>query len=134
MGPAEGIRRRGFRKWYERELVESHLFLVSAFLCLIAVVALLESVSTAGGRAAQAGLVILAAAAGGVGFRAWYQFQRQLARAERFGDQAHCPACDAYARFEVLAAGEPARPVEDGMDHPWIKVRCRRCRREWVME
>ena len=134
MGQAERIRDKGFRKWYERELVESHLYLVSAFLCLIAVAALLETVSVTRGLAAQGGLILLAAIAGGVGFRAWYRFQRQLARAEHLGNQSHCPDCRAYARFEVLASGEPARPVDDGMEHAWLKVRCRRCLREWVME
>ncbi len=134
MGPAEGIRQKGFRKWYERELVESHLFLVSAFLCLIAVVALLESVRDADGMAAKGGLILLAAGAGGVGFRAWYRFQHQLARAEHLGDQSHCPSCRAYARFEVLDAGHPRQEIDDGMEHPWLRVRCRKCGHAWVME
>jgi hypothetical protein len=32
---AEGIRRHGFRKWYERELLQSHAHLVLCFLCVI---------------------------------------------------------------------------------------------------
>ena len=33
---AEGIRRVGFRKWYERELLSSHAHMLLAFLCVIA--------------------------------------------------------------------------------------------------
>lgn len=32
---AEGIRKIGFARWYERQLMEAHLYLVTAFLCLI---------------------------------------------------------------------------------------------------
>ena len=45
MNLIEGIRRLGFRRWYERQLIESHLFLVSGLLCLIAVMASLEDFS-----------------------------------------------------------------------------------------
>ena len=32
---ADGIRKHGFRKWYERELLQSHAHLVLTFLCAI---------------------------------------------------------------------------------------------------
>jgi len=39
---AEGIRKTGFRRWYERQLIESHLYFVTAVLSLIVVGAGLE--------------------------------------------------------------------------------------------
>ena len=42
---AEDISKIGFRRWYERQLIESHLFLVSCFLCLVMVLACLEGFS-----------------------------------------------------------------------------------------
>ena len=39
---AEAIRARGYRKWYEARLIEAHLHLITAFLCLIAVLATVE--------------------------------------------------------------------------------------------
>ena len=44
-GPADAIRKLGFKKWYERQLIESHVYLVTCFLCLILVVAVLEGFS-----------------------------------------------------------------------------------------
>jgi hypothetical protein len=42
---ADNIRKRGFKKWYERQLIESHAYLVTCFLCMILVAALLEELS-----------------------------------------------------------------------------------------
>ena len=39
MDPTASIRRLGFRKWYERELVKSHGALVTCFLCGLTVAA-----------------------------------------------------------------------------------------------
>ncbi len=33
MGLAEGIRKHGFRKWYERELLQSHLHMLLLLFC-----------------------------------------------------------------------------------------------------
>ena len=35
MGLADAIRRRGFRRWYERQLIEGHAYLVTGLLSLI---------------------------------------------------------------------------------------------------
>jgi molybdopterin synthase catalytic subunit len=40
---SDGIRRIGFRKWYERTLLASHAHLVLCFLCLIGVFAAFEA-------------------------------------------------------------------------------------------
>ena len=42
---AAGIRKHGFRKWYERELMCSHAHMGLAFICLIGVVAAFEAAS-----------------------------------------------------------------------------------------
>ena len=34
---ADGIRKHGFRKWYERELLQSHAHLVLTFLCAMGI-------------------------------------------------------------------------------------------------
>ncbi len=31
----DAIRRRGFRRWYEQQLIDGHLWLVTGFLALI---------------------------------------------------------------------------------------------------
>ena len=45
MSTIEGIRKLGFRKWYERQLVEGHLYLVTMILALIAMAAGYEVIS-----------------------------------------------------------------------------------------
>ena len=40
MDPTSSIRRLGFRKWYERELIKCHAALVTCFLCGLTVAAL----------------------------------------------------------------------------------------------
>ena len=42
---ADDIRKRGFKKWYERWLIESLAYLVTGFLCLILVTGLMEQMS-----------------------------------------------------------------------------------------
>lgn len=42
---AEGIRRIGFGRWCQRQLIESHLYLVTSFLCLVTVLACFEGFS-----------------------------------------------------------------------------------------
>ena len=42
---SDGIRKIGFRRWYERQLIESHLYLISGFMCLVTVLACLEGFS-----------------------------------------------------------------------------------------
>jgi len=39
------IRRIGFKRWYERQLLEGHGWLVTVFLALIAVASCIEAVS-----------------------------------------------------------------------------------------
>ena len=45
MEPARTIARLGFRKWYERRLIEAHAWLVTALLCAIYVEAALEGLN-----------------------------------------------------------------------------------------
>jgi hypothetical protein len=42
MEPARSIERLGFKRWYERQLLESHAWLVSSILCALAIAATLE--------------------------------------------------------------------------------------------
>ena len=44
MAPAASIRRIGFRKWYERELIKSHAALVTSFMCAVLVAFITASV------------------------------------------------------------------------------------------
>lgn len=138
MEPATSIRRLGFRKWYERQLIDCHLSLTTCFLCGIVVAASLEGVNLLefGWRPfLLLGLVFLAVA---VGWYSWKRYIKVLERAERYGERSNCPECRAYARFEVLNTGVDLfpGPMADSLaplEVAWLRVRCRKCGAAWRM-
>lgn len=131
MSTAERIQKFGFKRWYERTLLESHAYLVTAFLGMIVTFAGIELV----GERSGASRLFLGLAASGTGIAlvalGLHRYYRILLRAESFGDSATCAHCSAYASFNVLASGNSSESV-DG-DTAWLKVRCRRCGNEWTM-
>lgn len=122
---AQGIRRHGFRKWYERTLLASHAHLVLVVLCLLGLFAAFEGASSSTGtghKLANYGAVLLCAAA------ALWALRRYLwlmGRAESAANQADCPQCKAYGRLELVAA-------EAGGDV--VRVRCKGCGHHWTIE
>jgi hypothetical protein len=130
---AQDIGRLGFRRWYERQLVESHAYLVTAFLALILLLAGYEALAAL--RDSPLYYLLIVAAAGGAGtlmFVAWRRFSVLMARAELFAESAACTGCSAWGRFEVLAeeAASDDDAPESGRPH-WIRVRCRQCGHAW---
>jgi hypothetical protein len=121
MEPARSIARLGFKKWYERRLMEAHAWLLTALLCAIYVEVALEGLTQKGNVLTWLGT------AGGMfvgGLIVWHGLRRffaLLVEAERFASQSTCAACKAYARFEVLS------------EQPKMIVRCRKCCEEWTM-
>ena len=121
---AEGVRRFGFRKWYERELLSSHAHLLLTILCSIALVGMLEVFK--GGSLEEKLLdVLMFIASGAIGLWSLRRYLYLLMPAEEVANQANCPACGVYARFEVM--GEDRRSGQTA-------VCCRACRQEWTIE
>jgi hypothetical protein len=135
MDIAEQIRRLGFRRWYERQLIVSHGYLVVAFLALIGLLAGIEGMDYLR-RSIGFYLVVAvgAAAAGMLMFVAWRRFNVLLARAERFAENAECPRCKTWGKFRVIAAepGGDDDPPEAGRPH-WVHVRCTVCANVWKL-
>ena len=125
----DAFRHRGFRRWYERQLIESHAWLVTALLALIMMAVALEALEFDSRFANVVALVIVALAGGGLVLFAWQRFVRLMARAESLAGQAVCTECRAYGRFEVLNARDSAEAISGR----WIRVRCRSCAHEWQM-
>jgi hypothetical protein len=122
--------RMGFRRWYERQLIESHAWLVSCFLCLIAAVSGVEMAGSADRAVKLGGLALLLAGA----VLCWYCYRRyhtMLLLAERLGEEATCPTCGRYARFEVVRATPGGEHPENEDVH--VIARCRHCAAQWVM-
>jgi predicted Zn finger-like uncharacterized protein len=122
---SDGIRRIGFRKWYERTLLASHAHLVLCFLCLIGVFAAFEAAgrfTSLHDRLTDVTAILLCA---GTGVWALRRYLGLMARAESAANQAECPHCRAYGRIDLQRA--EARGDE-------VEVRCRKCGHGWRIE
>ena len=120
MEPARSIGRLGFKRWYERQLLESHAWLVSCILCALAIAATLEVTGfrlTSFAGFLALGFVYVA------GLVCWHSLKRYrtiMTQAERLSEQSTCKACRTYAAFSIIAA------------HPRMSVRCLKCAHEWT--
>jgi hypothetical protein len=125
-GTANAIRKFGFKRWYERKLIESHAYLITCFLSSILVAASAEDFSFRAPGVKP--LALLAAIAGGalVGWFSWRRYRLIMLEAERLGDRATCAQCGAYAKFVVLESGGEDSVV-------WLRARCRKCGHVWTI-
>ena len=137
MTPAEGISKFGFRRWYERQLIEGHMYFVTCFLCLMTVAICVEQIDWRAPILQITFLlsVILAGAVLCVASLRWYNFL--LARAECLGAQSNCAQCETYGVLAVLdgrggddAPNEALASAGGGC----LRVRCKKCGHEWIME
>jgi hypothetical protein len=121
---ADSIRKHGFRKWYERELLQSHAHLVLTFLCMIGLFAAFEALGDKRSWADQAidiGAIGLCAAIGVWALRRYLYF---LSHAEATANQADCPDCKAYGSFNVES--------ENAQEQSLV-VCCRKCQHRWTI-
>jgi hypothetical protein len=120
---ADGIRKVGFRKWYERELLSSHAHMLLTILCALALMGILEVFHDAGvtDKLLDVGLFILSAA---MGVWALRRYLYLLVHAETVADQANCPQCAAYGRLSV---------VEEDRRNGQLLVKCNKCSHEWTL-
>jgi hypothetical protein len=121
MNLADGIRKHGFRKWYERELLQSHAHMVLAFVCLVVAFAAFELMHDGGNSVDNVAAIVVATA---VGTWAVRRYIALLGSAEAAANQADCPGCGTYARFTLV------REPEQGQVH----VACKQCSREWLID
>ena len=128
MDTAEGIRRIGFKRWYERQLIESHVYFVTAFLSLILVVAGFEGYSASAEGFSR--LYMLTLIVGGIVLCAWSfrRYQFMLARAVRAAERSTCSKCATYGVLDVV--GGPLEPQGSAR----FTVRCCKSGHEWSME
>jgi hypothetical protein len=131
MTTADRIRKLGFKRWYERTLIESHAYLAMAIFGLILALGGVETVLTrASGTSMLLGVAVslfgIFLVSTGV-----HRYLRMLLLATGMSALATCPRCAKYAAFNIKASGvSDADP--DGP--PWLRVRCRKCEHEWTIE
>jgi hypothetical protein len=121
---AEGIRKHGFRKWYERELLTSHGHLVLTFLCMIGLFAGFEALMRNGSWLDQAQDLVAILLCAAVGLWALRRYLYFLAHAEAAAHQADCPHCKAYGSFAVESENDADRTFD---------VCCRKCQHRWTI-
>jgi flagellar biosynthesis protein FliQ len=136
--PTSSIRRLGFRKWYERELIKCHAALVTCLLSGLLVAALFETVNLreVGWTLVSELAVVFAAIATGI--VSWRTYITILQRAELYGESSNCPNCHAYGRFKVIATGLDAHPGPTAeavapLEAAWLRVECNKCGTPWRM-
>jgi len=122
---AAGIRKHGFRKWYEGELLRSHAHMAMTFICMIGVLAAFEAASMYRGWVDQVIDFVAILVCGGTGLWALRRYLFLLMHAENAANQADCPSCGTYARFKLVQA--------DALDER-AHVCCRQCGHEWTIE
>ena len=122
---AAGIRKHGFRKWYERQLLRSHAHMALTFICMIGLLAAFEAASRYRGWVDQMIDVVAILVCAATGLWALRRYLFLLMHAENVAHQADCPSCGTYARFKLVRA--------DALDER-ARVCCRQCGHEWTIE
>lgn len=120
---AAGVRRVGFRKWYERELLSSHAHMVLAVFSVIALLASFEAFgrASAGDQLADLACILISAA---VTYWALRRYLFLLMRAEVIANQANCDDCGAYGRFQVVSEAHGGNEA---------RVACLKCTHRWTI-
>jgi len=101
MSAGQRIRKLGFRKWYERELLQSHVHLVLTFLCMIGLLAAFEALGAGRSWTDQAIDLVAIGLCVAIGLWALRRYLYLLNHAEATANQADCPGCKAYGKFSV---------------------------------
>ena len=129
---AEGIRRIGFRRWHERQLLQCHLYLVSALLCLIAVLATVEGFASRSFSLTFFIGLLLIIAGTAAGVWAFGRYVKMMVTAQYVADRSICSRCKTYG---VLEAPESSRhAVSPEREIAPTPVRCRVCGNEWTIQ
>jgi hypothetical protein len=136
---AEGIKKIGFRRWYERQLIESHAYLVTGLLSSFLVLGSMESLSARAPGWEPIVLLVLVLGAGALASWAVYRYLAILTYAEYVGGHSTCGSCSAYGIIEVTRARARARREEEEEEGAEsapsaLGVRCRKCGHEWTIE
>ena len=136
MEPADSIRRLGFHRWYERQLIESHAYLVTGLLCLIMILACIEDFSLRASGLKPLITLLIMFAGGIIGYYSCARYITMLAGAEHIAEKSTCDNCKTYARFTVTGSGSGGHPPAEkpaGTAQAWLAVKCKKCGHEWTI-
>ena len=122
MTPAGAIGRLGFRRWYERELMLAHGWLVTSLLSAFAAFALLEDLSFLALRLESLPTLVTAFVAGAIAWSALARYLRMLVLALHLAERSTCERCGTYGRYRLVGATPGS-----------MTVSCRKCTAEWTI-
>jgi len=122
MDAVQAMRKHGFRKWYERALLRSHIHLVLLLLSAIALLAGAEVWRRDMPVTTQLSLLACTIASAAIGYWALMRYLHLLKHAEFVADQAVCSSCEAYARWDI---------TDEDAANSTMRVCCRRCGNRW---
>ena len=117
------LARMGFRRWYERLLIESHLWLAGCFVCMIVVASGIELMADRHGAGKFLLDVLLILAGVVMAWVSWRRYARTMVAAEAIGGQAVCGHCKHYG-FRLVPSGHPQSAT----------ARCPKCAHQWLLQ
>lgn len=141
MSLAEEIGKRGFQRWYERQLIESHLYLLTCVLALFAFLACVEILTFRHGLLRAVPMLLGAFVTGVIAWLSLVRYASLMVRAWRLSSAATCAGCNTHGRLRVVGGSRPAGAGYDasgalGPADPraeWVRVQCKRCGNEWTL-
>lgn len=123
---AEGIRKHGFIRWHERELLVGHGWLVLALLAAVMCFTALElTFDDAGGGLPRVFGALAFTLLALLTVHLLNRFFVHLVAAQRASAQAICPHCATFGRLTL---------VGEDFGHDRVQVRCRKCGEQWTMD
>lgn len=131
MNLADGIRKIGFQRWYERQLIECHVYLVVGLISMVAVGACVEGLSFRAPVMNLISMILATAASFAIGLWSFRRYFAMLAATQRAAERSVCSSCHTYGRLELLRSGGAPPELQPS---PWVRVRCRACGHEWIMD
>jgi len=130
----DAIRRRLFRKWYERELLSSHAHMVLTFLCGVGIFAAIEAFGQTDSTADRLVDVVAILVCTAVALWAMRRYLYLLNHAEFVASQAECPRCHTYARFNLVEPGSGSNEPGPELQPRLLHVACRQCEHRWTID
>ncbi len=124
----ERLRELGFRKWYERQLIDGHASLVLAILAVVIMACGFELVSIRDQSMGIVGHGLLIFGGCVLAWKSLQRYQRVMIDAEWVGKNANCPSCGKHG-FKWPKDDPP--DDEKGLA---IKALCGRCKTRWKID
>lgn len=131
---ADQVRKKGFRRWHERQLIDAHASLVTAFLCLIVLAVCVDQLRWREGGFKPLLMLALIVVSIVMCLKTVGFYFKALFRAEHYASQAVCDTCKTYGAIAVTgSSGLDAPHGDETTAGDWIKVCCKKCGHAWTM-